>query len=192
MIPTNCRFFTFGLHQCFFENRANVCLDLNLIYGYAFSLMKRYHHCPLGWLEISVSDKALRHIRFLETKPESHPQVNNNKIIRQVIRELTEYFMNDRTDFTLPLEPSGTDFQQSVWKKLREIPYGQTTSYGKLAKQLGDPGRVRAIGRANGQNPIPIVIPCHRVIGKNGNLIGYGGGIDRKQFLLQHEGALLL
>lgn len=153
--------------------------------------MKSYYHCPVGWLEISVSDKALRNIRFLETNPEDFPK-KNNKVALKVIKELGEYFNHDRTDFTLPLDPGGTDFQRSVWKQLREIPYGQTTSYGKLAEHLGDPNKVRAVGRANGKNPIPIIIPCHRVIGKNGNLIGYGGGIVRKQLLLQHEGAVLL
>jgi len=153
--------------------------------------MTSNYHSPVGWLEISASDKALQGIRFLESTPESHGRPRHN-IIQQVVAELSEYFRSKRTDFSFPVDPRGTVFQQSVWKQLREIPCGQTTTYGELAGRLGGPRKVRAVGRANGQNPIPIIIPCHRVIGINGNLVGYAGGINRKQFLLKHEGTLLL
>lgn len=154
-------------------------------------LTRSYYNSPVGWLELIVSDDALMHLRFLETEPDRYPR-HDNHIIQQTAKELSEYFDGSRKAFTIPLDPEGTDFQHSVWRGLREIPYGQTTTYGELARKLGDPNKMRAVGRANGQNPIPIIIPCHRVIGTGGNLIGYGGGIVRKQFLLQHEGALLL
>src|SRR5213592_3419060 len=91
----------------------------------------------------------------------------------------------------LPLDPPGTTFQRVVWDLLRTIPYGTTTSYGKLARRLGDPRATRAVGAANGKNPIPIIVPCHRVVGARGELTGFGGGLDRKRWLLEHEGALM-
>jgi methylated-DNA-[protein]-cysteine S-methyltransferase len=101
--------------------------------------------------------------------------------------QLAGYFAGELTDFDLPLAPAGTAFQLRVWAALRTIPYGQTTSYGELAGQLGNPGASRAVGLANGRNPIAIVVPCHRVIGADGRLTGYGGGLDRKRWLLDHE-----
>lgn len=106
-------------------------------------------------------------------------------------RQLMEYFDGTRTTFDLPLEPSGTEFQLRVWELLRRIPYGVTTSYGVLARKLGDPQKSRAVGAANGANPIPIIVPCHRVVGSNGELTGFGGGLERKRWLLEHEGALM-
>jgi methylated-DNA-[protein]-cysteine S-methyltransferase len=102
-------------------------------------------------------------------------------------RQLHAYFAGELSEFQLEMAPAGTPFQQRVWHALREIPYGATTSYGRLAAALGDPNAVRAVGLANGRNPIAIVIPCHRVIGADGSLTGYGGGIQRKQWLLAHE-----
>ena len=102
-------------------------------------------------------------------------------------RQLAEYFAGERTEFELELRPHGTAFQQAVWAKLLEIPYGKTTSYGALALELGDPRKVRAVGLANGRNPISIVVPCHRVIGADGSLTGYGGGLERKRHLLDLE-----
>ena len=104
-----------------------------------------------------------------------------------VRRQLDEYFAGARRSFDLPLAPEGTEFQRRVWLALREIPYGETTSYGDLAGRLGRPGASRAVGRANATNPIPIVIPCHRVIGADGSLTGFGGGIDLKRRLLELE-----
>jgi methylated-DNA-[protein]-cysteine S-methyltransferase len=106
-----------------------------------------------------------------------------------VIEQLDAYFVRERTAFDVPLAPSGTPFQLAVWSALREIPYGQTTSYGAIAGRIGRPSAVRAVGLANGRNPISIIVPCHRVIGANGALTGYGGGLERKQVLLELEGA---
>jgi methylated-DNA-[protein]-cysteine S-methyltransferase len=102
-------------------------------------------------------------------------------------RQLAEYFAGERTEFELELSPAGTAFQQRVWALLLEIPYGETTTYGALADELGNPRTVRAVGLANGRNPISIVVPCHRVIGADGSLVGYGGGLERKRALLAHE-----
>jgi methylated-DNA-[protein]-cysteine S-methyltransferase len=112
-------------------------------------------------------------------------------VLDRVESQLNEYFGGSRTTFDLPLEPSGTDFQLNVWELLRKIPYGVTTSYGELARRLGDPKASRAVGAANGANPIPIIVPCHRVVGSKGELTGFGGGIERKRWLLEHEGALI-
>lgn len=101
--------------------------------------------------------------------------------------QLAEYFAGERTEFDLPLAPRGNEFQQAVWRLLTTIPYGRTRSYGQLAAQLGDPGLARAVGSANGRNPISIVVPCHRVVGHDGSLTGYAGGLERKAFLLELE-----
>jgi methylated-DNA-[protein]-cysteine S-methyltransferase len=103
-------------------------------------------------------------------------------------RQLNEYFAGTRREFDLPLRSQGTQFQQRVWRELAAIPYGQTWSYGDLAARIGKPSASRAVGLANGRNPISILVPCHRVIGANGSLTGYGGGLERKQWLLEHEG----
>jgi methylated-DNA-[protein]-cysteine S-methyltransferase len=108
-------------------------------------------------------------------------------LLDAVRRELDEYFAGTRRRFTVPVAPRGTPFQLRVWSALQAIPYGQTTSYGAIAAQVGSPTAVRAVGAANGANPIPIIIPCHRVIGANGSLTGFGGGLDRKRFLLDLE-----
>jgi methylated-DNA-[protein]-cysteine S-methyltransferase len=110
---------------------------------------------------------------------------------RQAVDQLAAYFAGARTDFELPLAPRGTEFQRRVWQALRSIPYGHTTSYGELATLVGNPNASRAVGLANGRNPIAIVVPCHRVIGRDGRLTGYGGGLDRKRWLLDHEASVL-
>lgn len=107
-----------------------------------------------------------------------------------VARQLAEYFAGERRSFDLPLAPEGTEFQRAVWDALSAIPYGRTMGYGELARGLGRPAASRAVGRANGANPIPVIVPCHRVIGAQGDLTGYGGGLERKRFLLRLEGAL--
>ncbi|MER7173156.1 methylated-DNA--[protein]-cysteine S-methyltransferase [Streptomyces mesophilus] len=104
-----------------------------------------------------------------------------------VVEQLTAYFAGDRTDFDLPLHLDGTEFQRTVWAELLKIPYGETRSYGELAEALGNPAASRAVGLANGKNPIGIIVPCHRVVGANGSLTGYGGGIERKRQLLDFE-----
>lgn len=108
-------------------------------------------------------------------------------VFREAARQLEEYFAGERTGFDLPLAPVGDAFQLKVWMLLRDIPYGQTRSYGRLAEQLGDRNLARAVGAANGRNPLSVVVPCHRVVGADGNLVGYAGGLDRKRFLLGLE-----
>lgn len=116
-------------------------------------------------------------------RPETEPFI-------QAVRQLEEYFSGQRQIFDLPTSPHGTEFQLRVWAALQQIPYGQTWTYQELAEFIGEPMACRAVGLANGKNPIGIIVPCHRVIGSNGSLTGYGGGLDRKQALLEHEGAL--
>jgi methylated-DNA-[protein]-cysteine S-methyltransferase len=111
----------------------------------------------------------------------------DDSLLPQVAVQLEEYFAGRRTRFDLPLKLVGTAFQQEVWTALLDIPYGRTTTYGELAERLGKPRAARAVGLANGRNPIGIVVPCHRVVGSTGSLTGYGGGLDRKQHLLSHE-----
>ena len=108
-------------------------------------------------------------------------------ILMEAARQLEEFFNRERRDFDLPISPSGTDFQMKVWKELCNIPYGETISYGELARRIGNPNASRAVGLANGANPISIIVPCHRVIGANGKLTGYGGGLPRKEKLLALE-----
>jgi len=108
-------------------------------------------------------------------------------VLAEAARQLDEYFAGERRTFDLPLAPRGTPFQQRVWSALRDMPYGATTSYGALALRLGDPNATRAVGAANGRNPISIIVPCHRVIGASGSLTGFGGGLERKRWLLEHE-----
>lgn len=115
---------------------------------------------------------------------------DNDPLLAMAVAQLEEYFARKRIAFDLPLRPSGTDFQKRVWNALLEIPCGQTISYGELATRLGDAGASRAVGLANGRNPIAIFIPCHRVIGADGSLTGFGGGLERKRFLLEMEGAI--
>jgi len=150
-----------------------------------------YYHSPLGVIKIASNSKALKSISF-EDKPPLSAQNDPSAILSKALAQLDEYFNGNRTSFTLSLSPEGTTFQQTVWKALQRIPHGQTISYGELAERLGDPNKVRAVGKANSKNPIPIVIPCHRVIGSDNSLVGYRGGIDRKKYLLKHEGALLI
>jgi len=153
--------------------------------------MKSFFKSPLSWLQIEESANTLRSIHFLTEKPEAIKQQTND-VIEKTIIQLKEYFEGSRQEFSVNISLNGTPFQKEVWHALMNIPYGQTITYGELAKQLGDVHKVRAVGRANGQNPIPIIIPCHRVIGADNRLTGYAGGIKRKKYLLKHEGALLL
>jgi methylated-DNA-[protein]-cysteine S-methyltransferase len=109
----------------------------------------------------------------------------------QAVHQLQEYFQGQRQSFTLPLAPPGTPFQQRVWRELQHIPFGTTLTYRAFAQRLGMPQAARAVGQANGRNPLAIVIPCHRLIGSDGQLRGYAGGLDRKRYLIQHEGVML-
>jgi methylated-DNA-[protein]-cysteine S-methyltransferase len=112
-----------------------------------------------------------------------------SEVIETATLQLAEYFAGERQDFTVPLDVAGTPFQLKAWNVLRTIPYGATMSYGEQARRLGDPNKARAVGAANGKNPVSIIVPCHRVVGSNGGLTGFGGGIDAKKWLLEHENA---
>jgi len=140
--------------------------------------------CPIGTVEITEESGEITRITFLDTEP----SINNaSPVLIECKRQLSSYFTGERVEFNLPLNPLGTDFQKNVWKELQNIPFGKTISYMNLAKRLGDPKVIRAAGTANGKNPIAIIIPCHRVIGSDGSLTGYAGGLKRKQWLLEHE-----
>ena len=146
---------------------------------------------PIGELVLTASETALTGVYFPKPRRVELGRAGDNDVLQAAKAQLAEYFARTRTQFELPLDAGGTDFEQRVWTLLREIPYGSTTSYGDLARRLGDPKEARAVGAANGKNPIPIIVPCHRVVGSNGGLTGFGGGLDRKRWLLEHEGALL-
>jgi methylated-DNA-[protein]-cysteine S-methyltransferase len=150
-----------------------------------------YLDSPIGTLLIAGDDVAIHFISFPRNgkaeKPRPEWRESARGPVGEAIRQLREYFAGARTDFDLPLAPEGTEFQRSVWRRLQEIPYGETISYGELARRIGNPQASRAVGSANGSNPIPIVIPCHRVIGSNGKLTGFGGGLPVKEALLGLE-----
>ncbi|WP_415881732.1 methylated-DNA--[protein]-cysteine S-methyltransferase [Neptuniibacter sp. QD34_54] len=140
----------------------------------------------LGSLLIKANNSAITSIHFLQDN-ETVPELLGNALTNQCVSELSEYFAGKRVRFDVPLAPNGTKFQQSVWNALNDIPYGKTCSYGEVAKKIGKPKAARAIGMANNRNPIPIIIPCHRVLGSNGNLTGYAGGLENKSYLLNLE-----
>ena len=144
---------------------------------------------PIGPLGLVASDAGLREVRF---RARGARLEESSPVLAEAERQLAAYFDGELVSFDLPLELSGTDFQRRCWLALASIPYGQTVSYGEQARRLGlGPDAARAVGAANGQNPLPIVLPCHRVIGADGSLTGFGGGLHVKRFLLEHEGALL-
>jgi methylated-DNA-[protein]-cysteine S-methyltransferase len=145
----------------------------------------------VGSLTIVV-DSLDRLVRVLFQGEEQGPATPDQDRCDGVAMQMAEYFAGSRSEFDLELSLQGTDFQKRVWEQVRLIPHGKTMSYGEIARRLGDPGTVRAVGSASGANPVPIVIPCHRVIGSDGSLVGYGGGINIKAALLRHEGALVM
>jgi methylated-DNA-[protein]-cysteine S-methyltransferase len=144
---------------------------------------------PIGELFLTANDRAITGIFFRQTN--NFSQSNNPAIIGQAQQQLSEYFTGKRQVFDLPIEFVGTDFQKRVWSALLTIPYGEIRSYADIAKQVGSPKAVRAVGLANSKNPISIIAPCHRVIGSNGKLTGYAGGLHNKEFLLRLEHAPL-
>ena len=149
-----------------------------------------YMDSPIGRLCLSGNESGLTRILFEheETKASADSAwIEDTNNFQEPIQQLTEYFCGERQTFEIPLSPNGTPFQKSVWGKLQLIPYGETTTYGEIADALDNPNGSRAVGTANGQNPIPILIPCHRVIGSDGSLTGYAGGIEIKDFLLKLE-----
>jgi len=148
-----------------------------------------FHKTPIGMLLLLGQENVITEIRFENswTTEEVQHYLLNEQFFRETIVQLDEYFSGQRKSFTLPLAPKGTVFQKMVWHELQQIPYGTTCSYGEIAQKINNPKACRAVGMANGKNPIPIIIPCHRVIGKNGTLTGFGGGIGVKQQLLDIE-----
>ncbi len=149
-----------------------------------------YLDTPIGELLLAGEEDALAMIGFPKGSMRREPEpewIYNEKPLAEVSRQLREYFDGERREFDLPLRLGGTEFQVSVLEALQQIPYGETTSYGEIARRIGRPKAVRAVGAANGRNPIPIVVPCHRVIGSTGDLTGFGGGLDTKEALLRLE-----
>ena len=155
---------------------------------------------PVGELLLTATAEGLTGVHFQKASGGHRPEPGwqraralsgaASSAIAAARAELDAYFAGKLTKFTLPLAATGTPFQQRVWTALRDIAFGETISYLELARRLGDPKAVRAVGGANGRNPIPVIVPCHRVIGADGSLTGFGGGIERKRWLLRHEGAL--
>jgi len=148
-----------------------------------------YYHSPVGALRISCTETYLHEVHFEKSDIDilALPDSDHHDLLQQTVEQLIEYFNGARRTFNLPLQQKGTDFQQSVWNKLLEIPFGKTISYMDLAKRLGDPKVIRAAASTNGKNNIAIIVPCHRVIGSGRDLVGYAGGLWRKKWLLEHE-----
>ncbi len=154
---------------------------------------------PLGLLFLARAERGLRYLEFMDRKSlkrmigahaDALPEASWTPSLldlKPVVDELEAYFSGMRTEFTVPLDPAGSEFQFAVWSALRRIPYGETRAYGEIARAIGQPKASRAVGLANNQNPIAIIVPCHRVVGADGSLVGYGGGIARKRWLLDHE-----
>lgn len=140
---------------------------------------------PIGPLALTATPRGLARIDW------DGPGGGDARILDQAAAQLHEYFAGERTRFDLPLELAGTEFQRLAWTALAEIPYATTRSYAEQARRIGRPTAIRAVGAANGRNPLPIVLPCHRVLGADGSLTGFGGGLHVKRYLLEHEGALL-
>lgn len=148
------------------------------------------YHSPIGTLTLASDSKGLRHIVFPKgSRAFDTPEEWENKPEEfvQVVKELDEYFAGTRKQFTVALAPQGTEFQQAVWQALVNLEYAETCSYGEIASRIGKPSASRAVGAANGANPIPIIVPCHRVVGASGKLTGFGGGLPTKAWLLAHE-----
>lgn len=148
-------------------------------------LQTLYLKCPLGWLRMTGDDEAVHSISFEEEQGEDSP--DPSPVLLQGRQELEEYIKGSRKVFTIPWKTEGTPFQQAIWKALSEIPFGHTVTYRYLARHIGNDDAVRAVGMANGQNPLAILLPCHRVVGSDGKLTGYAGGLWRKKWLLEHE-----
>jgi len=150
-------------------------------------MFEAYYKSPVGNLRIISNDSDIIKIEFTEDyfKMKMVPVQ-----IQRCISQLDEYFKGERKKFQVDINPAGTEFQSKIWNLLLKIPYGKTISYLELSQQFGDEKAIRAIASANGKNPVPIIVPCHRVIGNNGKLTGYAGGLLKKQWLLEHEGAI--
>lgn len=144
-----------------------------------------YYPSPVGIMEIKGDDSAIASVLFVEQAGEASAQIP--QVLQTCVQQFEAYFAGDLQAFTVPVQQSGTEFQQRVWQALKTIAFGQTFSYMDIALRMGDAKSIRAVGNANGKNKVNIIVPCHRVIGSNGKLVGYGGGLWRKQWLLEHE-----
>jgi O-6-methylguanine DNA methyltransferase len=146
-----------------------------------------YFLSPIGLIKIKAETDALISLKFLDDNSPFEQNSSGSELISRTIKQLDEYFNLKRKEFDLPFHLNGTEFQVRVWNKVLKVPFNHTTTYGKIAMQLGSIKLVRAVGAANGKNPLPIIVPCHRVIGENNEMVGYSGGLWRKQWLLEHE-----
>lgn len=145
---------------------------------------------PIGPLTLVATDRGLREIKWPHDAADAQPAVaepSDHRVLADAAEQLDEYFAGERNDFDVDLDPVGTEFQRAAWIALTTIPYGETVTYGEQAERMGDRNKARAVGAANGKNPIPIVVPCHRVVGADGSLTGFAGGLDIKRFLLDLE-----
>ncbi|KAA0546069.1 methylated-DNA--[protein]-cysteine S-methyltransferase [Bacillus sp. BGMRC 2118] len=158
--------------------------------GHYMELYKVDYASPIGIIEIIGTHEAIESILFVEGEvPVNHLTEHTPSVLRECYEQLDEYFKGERINFTFPYAMNGTNFQKSVWKSLTTIPYAQTGSYKDIAIKIGNEKAIRAVGSANGKNKISIAVPCHRIIGSNGTLTGYAGGLWRKEWLLNHEKA---
>lgn len=153
------------------------------------SLQITYYSSPIGIIEVTGNEQGIASLYFVDAKKDDSQIIPAE--LKECVYQLDEYFRGIRKEFGLKLNPQGSDFQKKVWKQLLTVPFGKTASYLQISKQIGDSNATRVVGNANGSNPISIVIPCHRVIGSNGKLTGYSGGLWRKEWLLNHEKTLL-
>ena len=145
-----------------------------------------YYKSPIGTIEVKGNSKEIHSIYFIEEDISTTLEVTSGEI-KKCVQQLDEYFLGNRKEFELSLSPSGTEFQGKVWTELLKVPFGKTRSYLEQSKKLGDVKAIRAVASANGKNPISIIIPCHRIVGSDGSLTGYAGGVWRKKWLLEHE-----
>ncbi len=152
-------------------------------------LYTTYYSSPIGLIEITGNEDGISSLSFEEKTENKNTKIHAS--LKESVYQLDEYFQGIRKEFDLKLNPEGSKFKQKVWKQLMKIPYGKTRSYLQISKQIGDANANRAVGNANGKNPIPIIIPCHRVIGNTGKLVGYSGGLWRKEWLLNHENSII-
>ncbi len=154
-------------------------------------------HTPIGELTLVASADGLRAVLWPEDDPARVPLANtatdadDNAHLRAAATQLGEYFAGDRIEFDVPLDPVGTEFQLAAWRALRSIPFGEVATYGDQAAAMGDRNKARAVGAANGRNPLSIIVPCHRIVGSDGSLTGFAGGVDTKAWLLDHERAVV-
>jgi methylated-DNA-[protein]-cysteine S-methyltransferase len=170
-------------------------VEVCAVRGIAVNYFTKTVRTPVGALKLIASDRGLAAILWENDNPKRVPmgalvEDNDHPALKLAEGQLTEYFAGKRKSFEITLDPAGTDFQKRVWRALLEIPYGETRAYAQIANHVGNPKAVRAVGAANGKNPISIVAPCHRVIGTDGSLTGFAGGLEIKRFLLSHEASV--